>query len=109
MNNNTHGITYRSWNGGRAAAGSRFTKFLEELSKVLDIDDYKLGYWAVEEKYEAIKCIRQKCYVIKAEDKLYPTVAGLPKFLAPIINFDNFHHGFTTAGVTVNEKSDHNL
>ena len=81
-------------------------KFLEELSKVLDIDDYKLGYWAVEEKYEAIKCIRQKCYVIKAEDKLYPTVAGLPKFLAPIINFDNFHHGFTTAGLTVKQMQD---
>ena len=70
------------------------------------IDDYKLGYWAVEEKYDAIKCIRQKCYIIQAEGKTYPTIAGLPKYLSPIINFNNFNQGFTTHGLTVEQMQD---
>lgn len=81
-------------------------KFLDELSQVLDIDDYKLGYWAVEESYQAIKCLRQKCYVIQSEGKIFPTVAGLPKYLAPIITLENFNHGFTTAGLTVEQMQD---
>lgn len=81
-------------------------KFLDELSQVLDIDDYKLGYWAVEESYQAIKCLRQKCYVIQSEGKIFPTVAGLPKYLAPIITLENFNHGFTTAGLTVKQMQE---
>jgi hypothetical protein len=27
-------------------------------------------------------------------------VAGLPKYMAPIVNFDNFRRGFSTAGMT---------
>lgn len=81
-------------------------KFLDELSQVLDIDDYKLGYWAVEEKYEAIKCIRQKCYVIQSEGKIFPTIAGLPKYLSPIITLENFNRGFTTAGLTVKQMQE---
>ena len=78
-------------------------KFLNELAKVLDIDDYKLGYWAVEESYQRIRALRQKCYIIESNGKVYPTIAGLPKYLASIITFDNFKQGFTTHGLTVDQ------
>lgn len=78
---------------------------LKELSDqgILDIDDYKLGYWACEEYFDRIFCIRQKCYVTEHEGKVDVTVAGLPKYLTPIINFDNFKRGFTTAGLSQEE------
>ena len=69
----------------------------------MDVDDYKLGYWAMEEEFEAIKCIRQKCYITLVEGKVDATIAGLPKYLSPIINFDNFNIGFTTEGLTLDE------
>lgn len=73
---------------------------LEILKKqgVIDLDDYELGYWACEEHFDKILCIRQKCYIIEKEGKCYPTVAGLPKYLAPLLNMDNFKRGFTTKG-----------
>ncbi|MBO5712329.1 MAG: hypothetical protein J6R47_05760 [Acholeplasmatales bacterium] len=78
---------------------------LQELAEqgILDIDDYKLGYWACEEYFDRIFCIRQKCYVTEHEGKVDVTVAGLPKYLTPIINFDNFKRGFTTAGLSQEE------
>lgn len=73
---------------------------LEILKKdgVIDLDDYELGFWALEETYDSILAIRQKCYIIQKEDKCYPTVAGLPKYLAPLLNMENFKKGFTTKG-----------
>ena len=78
---------------------------LQDLAEqgILDIDDYKLGYWACEEYFDRIFCIRQKCYVTEHEGKVDVTVAGLPKYLTPIINFDNFKRGFTTAGLSQEE------
>lgn len=66
---------------------------------VLDIDDYRLGAWAIEEHFDRILAIRQKCYITEHNGKCYPTVAGLPKYLAPLLNFDNFRKGFTTKGM----------
>lgn len=73
---------------------------LEQLKKegIVQLDDYELGYWACEEHFDKILCIRQKCYIIEKEGKCYPTVAGLPKYLAPLLNMDNFKRGFTTKG-----------
>lgn len=71
---------------------------LDKLSDVLEIDDYKLGAWAFEEEWQAGKWIRQKCYIEQMMDgSISATVAGLPKRLAPLLNFDNFRIGFTTA------------
>lgn len=39
------------------------TLSIEELEKVCDIDDVKLGFWANEEFCERGKYIRQKCYI----------------------------------------------
>lgn len=76
---------------------------LEELKDIILIDDFKLGYWAKEAEFDRAIYIRQKCYVEEIEGKLQVTVAGLPKYLAPLITYDNFKKGFTTEGLTRNE------
>ena len=71
-----------------------------ELSSFVDIDDYRLGAWKLESTFKRGKYLRQKCYIeLGYDDKLNVTVAGLPKKLAPLVNFDNFNIGFTTEGI----------
>ena len=75
-----------------------------ELSSFVDIDDYRLGSWKLESKFKRGKYLRQKCYIeLGYDDKLNVTIAGLPKRLAPLINFENFNIGFTTENLD-NEK-----
>lgn len=91
----------------------------EELRQFVDIDDYRLGAWKIEERAKRGKYIRQKCYIqdlyiteeeylkgVNSENKecyskdengfycLKCTVAGLPKTLGKYITFDNFEEGF---------------
>lgn len=73
---------------------------IEELKDLLDIDDYRLGAWAKEAEFTRAMYIRQKCYIEEIDGKVSVTVAGLPKYLAPIINFENFKRGFSTGGMT---------
>jgi hypothetical protein len=76
----------------------------KELSSFVDIDDYKLGAWKLESKFKRGKYLRQKCYIeLGYDDKLNVTIAGLPKRLAPLINFENFNIGFTTENLTDEE------
>lgn len=77
----------------------------EELSSFVEIDDYKLGAWKMESTFVKGKYIRQKCYIeLGEDDKLNVVVAGLPKKLGNIINFDNFKVGFTTENMDIKEK-----
>lgn len=76
---------------------------LEELKDIIKIDDFKLGYWAKEAEFDRAIYIRQKCYIEEIKGKLQVTVAGLPKYLAPLITFDNFKKGFSTEGLTRKE------
>lgn len=76
---------------------------LEELKDIIDIDDFKLGCWAKEAEFDRAIYIRQKCYIEDIKGKLQVTVAGLPKYLAPLITFENFKRGFTTEGLTRDE------
>lgn len=73
---------------------------LEELKDIIDIDDFKLGCWSHESSWQQAVFIRQKCYCEMENGKLNVTVAGLPKYLAPLVNFNNFKKGFTTAGMS---------
>ena len=73
---------------------------LEVLKDIIKVDDFKLGYWAKEGEFTRAIYIRQKCYVEEIDGKLDVTVAGLPKYLAPLITFENFKRGFTTEGLT---------
>ena len=75
-----------------------------ELGKIIEIDDYKLGAWKVESRYWRGKYLRQKCYIEEWPDgTLNTTIAGLPKKLGHLINFDNFKIGFNTANFTDEE------
>ena len=68
----------------------------EELSQIMEIDDYKLG--AYKKESEAVRgiYIRQKCYVEEAPDgTLNTTIAGLPKRLGKYVNMDTFKKGFS--------------
>lgn len=76
---------------------------LENLKDVIDVDDYRLGFWAKELEFSRALFLRQKCYIEEIDGKVHATVAGLPKYLAPLINFDNFKEGFTTEGLTLPE------
>ena len=77
---------------------------VEALSDVLDIDDYRLGALKKESIFIRGKYIRQKCYIEEWPDHtMNVTVAGLPKKLSHVINFDNFKIGFTTADLTDEE------
>lgn len=75
-------------------------KDLEHLSDIIEIDDYKLGCWAHESNFEEGLFIRQKCYIERIDGKINVTVAGLPKYLSCLINFENFRQGFTTEGMS---------
>lgn len=80
---------------------------LDQLKDLIDIDDYRLGAIKKESVFCAGKWLRQKCYVEKLEDgTMNVTVAGLPKKLSHVINFDNFKPGFTTANLTDEEIGD---
>ena len=77
---------------------------VDELSKTMDIDDYRLGAWKLESTYKRGKYLRQKCYIeLSEDDELNVTVAGLPKKLGKYINFDNFTYGFTTEGMNIED------
>lgn len=74
---------------------------VKELSKSLWIDDYALGAWKLESTFTRGKYLRQKCYIEEWPDgTMNVTVAGLPKKLSHIVNFDNFKVGFSTADFT---------
>lgn len=79
---------------------------LEELKDEIYLDDYALGAWALEEEFDRFLGVRQKCYITESEGKVNATVAGLPKYLAPLITFDNFKKGFSTEGLTLAQMVD---
>ena len=76
---------------------------MQELG-FLRIDDFELGAWAVEvPEFTRAIYIRQKCYIEEIEGTISVTVSGLPKYLAPIITFDNFKRGFSTHGMSYHD------
>lgn len=74
---------------------------LTQLKDIIQVDDFKLGCWAKEGEFDRALFIRQKCYIEEINGKVNVTVAGFPKYLAPLITFDNFRRGFTTEGMTI--------
>ena len=77
----------------------------KELANIIYIDDYELGAWKVESEFVRGKYIRQKCYIEESPTgEMNVTVAGLPKKLSGLVNFDNFNEGFTTEGMEGDKK-----
>jgi hypothetical protein len=71
---------------------------LEDCSQFMDIDDYKLGYWAYESYCKRAKFVRQKCYIEEIDNSLKITCAGLPKNCYDQVTWENFKEGFTAHG-----------
>ena len=66
----------------------------EILSDFVDIDDYRLGAWKLESQFIKGKYLRAKSYIeMSPEGELNCTVAGLPKNLGDLVDFDNFKIG----------------
>lgn len=66
----------------------------EILKQFVDIDDYRLGAWKLESQFIKGKYLRAKSYIeMSPEGKLNCTVAGLPKNLGDLVDFDNFKIG----------------
>lgn len=70
----------------------------EELLKICDIDDYRLGAWKIENEFCRAKFLRQKTYVEEIDGKLKITCAGLPQNCYTQVNFDNFNKDLTVNG-----------
>lgn len=79
---------------------------LDEIKKHIKIDPYELGAWDCESHFTRGKYLRSKCYIEEVNGVIYPTIAGMPKRLAPFINFDNFKVGFTTEDFSAEEIGD---
>ena len=70
---------------------------LKKNIKDLRIDDYKLGAFKVENRFERAKWLRQKTYCLDLGcDNIKITAAGLPSAIVPYITYDDFMTGFTT-------------
>lgn len=76
---------------------------LEILKKHIKIDPYELGAWDCESTWTRGRFLRQKCYIEEIDGEIHSTVAGMPKHLSHLVNFDNFNVGFTTADFTDEE------
>ena len=67
----------------------------EIIKSFVDVDDYRLGAWKIESRFTRAKFLRQKCYIEELDDELNMTVAGLPKRLSSLVNFNNFDIGLS--------------
>lgn len=68
----------------------------------LDIDDYKLGYWAHESNFSSGKYLGAKCYAEKIDGKWSITVAGMPDNCKAQINVEqDFKIGLEVSGKLV--------
>ena len=76
---------------------------LEQLKGNIRVDPYELGAWDCETTWTRGRFLRQKCYIEEIDGEIHATVAGMPKKLAHLINFDNFNIGFTTEAFTDEE------
>ena len=76
---------------------------LDALKQYIKIDPYELGAWDCEKFWQRGRWLRQKCYIEESDGHIEVTVAGMPKKLAHLVNFDNFNIGFTTEAFTDDE------
>ncbi len=77
-----------------------------EIPEGLEVDDFKLGAWALESKFTKAKFLRQKCYVEEIDGELEVTVAGMPPQCHKHVTFDNFKLGSRYDGKLVPQRVD---
>lgn len=81
-----------------------------EVPADLDVDDYRLGAWKLENRFRRGRYLHAKCYLEDiynektGEYELKPTIAGLPAKQHSQVNFDNFHYGAVYTGKLLPKK-----
>ena len=69
--------------------GKTIPKVFEDV-----VDDKKIGYWKYEGYYKRFKSLKAKCYIKELENgEIERKIAGCPKEVVELINFDNFEIG----------------
>ena len=68
---------------------------IDDLPDNIDIDDYKLGYWSLDDNFNKAKYLRTKTYVYNSliSNKLVIKIAGMPASVKEYVDFENFHTG----------------
>ena len=66
---------------------------IEDLEKLLDIDNVRLGAWKVESHFTRARFLRAKCYIEEIEGELHVTCAGMPEQCHQFVTWENFQYG----------------
>ena len=72
----------------------------EELREIpsLHLDDFRLGAFKIESRFERARWLRQKTYCLDlGNDIIKLAASGLPSAIVPYIKYDDFMAGFSTA------------
>lgn len=73
--------------------GNEIPKAIENI-----VDDKKLGYWKLENKFTRGRFIRQKTYIEEIDGKIHVTCAGMPDKIKEKVDWENFKIGFSSYG-----------
>ena len=70
----------------------------EEVEKLIEVDDYKLGAWKLESEADIGYFIRAKTYIEKSKNELNIKCAGMPENLKQYVTLENFNEGLKLEG-----------
>ena len=68
------------------------------MKEIVEIDKFKLGAWKIETKAEQGKYLKQKCYILKENDKIKAHISGMSKTCYNQIEWNKFKTGYTIPG-----------
>lgn len=72
------------------------TDIPDDISNI--VDDKKLGFWKIENKFTRGRFIRQKTYIEEIDGEIHVTCAGMTDTIKEKITWENFHIGFKSYG-----------
>lgn len=70
----------------------------EDLKEIVEIDKFKLGAWKIESIPEQAKYLKQKCYILKEENKIKAHISGMSKTCYDHIEWNKFKTGYSVPG-----------
>lgn len=70
----------------------------EDLKELVEIDKFKLGAWKIETKAQEGKYLKQKCYLLKENDKIKAHCSGMNKTCYSNIEWEKFKTGYSIPG-----------
>lgn len=70
----------------------------DDLKEIVEIDKFKLGAWKIETKAQKGKYIKQKCYILKEDNKIKAHCSGMNKTCYSYIEWNKFKNGYSIPG-----------